>query len=68
MVMTAFTLFALYTGLQNIPVTTAQQDSLRSQTFLCLLVPLCVLYFTKVALADYIRTIYSFGGTTAAER
>ncbi|TNV84905.1 hypothetical protein FGO68_gene13634 [Halteria grandinella] len=58
--LTIFTLFALYTGLQNIPAATSQQQSLRSQTFMCMLIPICLIYFTKMALEDYIRTFYSF--------
>lgn len=65
MCLTAFTLFVLFTGLQNIPVTTAQQQSLSSQTFLCLLVPICALYFSRIALTDYIKIFYSFGGAAS---
>lgn len=65
MILTVFTLSSLYVGLQNIPVTTSQQQSLRTQTFLCLLVPFVFLYFTKIALSDYIRMIMSFGRSNA---
>lgn len=65
-VLTAFTLFALYTGLQNnVTVVTSQQQSLRVQIQLCLLLPLAILYFTKVALEDYMRTFFSFNLSTS---
>lgn len=61
LVLTAFTLFALYTGLQNnVTAVTSQQQSLRVQIQLCLLLPLVIVYFTKVALEDYLRTLFSF--------
>ena len=65
-VLTAFTLFALYTGLQNnVSVVTSQQQSIRVQIQLCLLLPLVVVYFTKVALEDYLRTLFSFNLSTS---
>jgi succinate dehydrogenase hydrophobic anchor subunit len=64
--LTVFTLFALYTGLQNnVVVVTSQQQSLRVQIQLCLLLPLVVVYFTKVALEDYLRTLFSFNLSTS---
>lgn len=63
--LTAFTLFALYTGLQNnVATVTSQQQSLRTQIQLCLLLPLVALYFTTVALKDYMHTFFSFNLST----
>ena len=66
-VLTVFTLFALYTGLQNIPVTTSVQQSLRNQTFICILIPLVFIYYTKMALVDYMRTFQSFAKSPSSE-
>jgi hypothetical protein len=30
-------------------------------------VPICALYFTKIALADYIKIFYSFGGAASRQ-
>ena len=63
--LTAFTLFALYTGLQNnVTVFTSQQATLKNQIQLCLLLPLLMIYFTVVALEDYVRTFFSFNLST----
>jgi hypothetical protein len=64
--LTAFTLFALYTGLQNnVTVFTAQQATLKNQIQLCLLLPLLLVYFTVIALEDYVRTFFSFNLSTS---
>lgn len=31
------------------------------------MVPICALYFTKIALADYIKIFYSFGGAASRQ-
>ena len=66
--LTAFTLFALYTGLQNnVTVFTAQQATLKNQIQLCILLPLLLTYFTVIALEDYVRTFFSFNLSTKGD-
>ena len=63
--LTVFTLFALYTGLQNnVTVFTAQQATLKNQIQICILLPLLLTYFTVIALEDYVRTFFSFNLST----
>ena len=62
--LTLFTLCALYQGLQNIPVSqqsSTKQMTLRNQTFFCILMPIVIIYYTKLALADYIRALCERG-------
>lgn len=33
--------------------------SLRNQTFFCLLVPIVIIYYTKLTLEDYIKALFS---------
>ncbi|CDW77365.1 UNKNOWN [Stylonychia lemnae] len=53
--LTLLTLFTLYQGLQNISLNSSKQMSLRNQTFFCVLVPIVIIYYTKLTLEDYIN-------------
>jgi hypothetical protein len=33
--------------------------SLRNQTFFCILVPIVIIYYTKLTLEDYIKSLFS---------
>lgn len=57
--LTMFTLSALYQGLQNIALNSSKQMSLRNQTFFCILVPIVIIYYTKLTLEDYIKSLFS---------
>ena len=57
-VLTLFTLSALYQGLQNLQLSSSKQVSLRNQTFFCLLLPIVIVYYTKLALNEYVKSLY----------
>eukprot|EP00347_Sterkiella_histriomuscorum_P016967 403351167 len=57
--LTLFTLSALYQGLQNIALASSKQNSLRNQTFFCILVPIVIIYYTKLTLQDYIKSLFN---------
>ena len=48
-ILTIVTLTVLCQGLQNIPYHTSQQFSLKSQAFICLLLPVVTAYYIKMA-------------------
>ena len=57
--LTLFTLTVLYQGLQKFQMVTAKQESLRNHTFFCILLPIVVIYFAKITLLDYLKSLCS---------
>ena len=57
LILSLLTLSALYHGLQQFSMANEKQVSLRNQTFFCLLLPIVLIYYTKLTLHDYIRSL-----------
>jgi hypothetical protein len=57
--LTLFTLSALYQGMQNIPLSSTKQSSLKSQAFVCMIVPIVVVYYAKLAISNYMSSFFA---------
>ena len=57
--LTLFTLSALYQGMQNIPLSSTKQSSLKSQAFVCMVIPIVIVYYAKIALTSYMSSFFA---------
>ena len=53
--LTIFTLSALHQGVQNIPLNSLKQEVLRNQLFFCIMIPMVIIYFSKLSMYEGVQ-------------